>query len=653
MHQEYYDNKYNPGDDFFKHVTGHWIDYHPQPDDKPSWGTFDVLDEEVTKKLDDIIHNFDESDPMQKKMKMFLDVMTDYDRRNRERFEPLHKYINKLHSLKTKDEILKFCIGELGVDMFVSIGVSPDFKNSNHYEVHIEQDLTLGNKEYYLSDNPDTIAVREKYQEVMQKMYMLAGYSEQDAEMLTENIFNLEYQYVDECYSLEKLDKPEENYHPMTVDEFTKEMNYDLRKLLSYYDYNETEKVIVCQPEPVKKALEVMNNCSLIEFGIAAEANILAEYLGTLSEDFNETYWEFIQFMSGAKERPPKWKRIVHTMDDVFNHSIGKIFSERYFSEEAKQEVIKMVENIKISFAEIILRQDWMSDKTKMFALKKLAAMRYDKIGFPNKWEDFSDVPIDPQKSYLENHIALWRYGHEYTLRKYYNKDVDPEEWPMMPQTVNACYIPTQNEICFPAAMLQEPFFDAKRSSAENYGAIGVVIGHEMTHGFDSAGRQFDENGNMSDWWSPEDAQRFEEEMQPVKDRFNSLEVLPDLKCNGNLTADENVADFGGLKIAYNACQKLINKESEAIRILSEGWSILFFNAFATMWAGVDTEEVIKNDTLNNTHSINYIRVNGTLPMMDEWYDTVKMMQEQDLVDMDNTIGQLYVPKGKRAKIWN
>lgn len=649
---DYIDNKYNPGDDFFSHCTGNWIKKHPQPDDHPSWSTFDVLDEEVTKQLDNLIHNLDESDPIQKKMKIFLDVMTDYDRRNRERFEPLHKYINKLHSLKTKEEILRFCNQELGIEMFLDIGVAPDFKNATHYEVHIEQDLTLDNKEYYLSLDPDTIAVREKYQEVMKKMFMLAGYTEDDADTLITNLFDLEYRYVEECYSIEKLDKPEENYHPMTVDEFTKEMGYDLKKLLSFYDFNDTKKVIVGQPEAVKKAIEVMNSCSLIEFGIMAEAKILSEYLGDLSEDFNETYWEFIQFMSGAKERPPKWKRIVYTMNNVFNEPIGKIFSERYFSEQSKHEVIEMVENLKVSFADIILHQDWMSTRTKMYALKKLMLMGYDKIGFPDKWEDYSDIPVDSSKSYLENNIAIWKYNHQYTLRKYYNKDVDPEEWPMMPQTVNACYMQTRNEICLPAAILQEPFFSATGATAENYGAIGAVIAHEMTHGFDSSGRQFDETGNMTDWWTEEDAKKFAENMQPTKDRFNSLEVLPGLPCNGNLTADENIADYGGLRIAYNAYQRLVNEESPSIRILSDGWQILFFRAFATIWAGVDTEEIIRNQTLNNTHSINYMRVNGTLPMMDEWYDAVKMMQEQDLADMDCTIGQLYVPKEKRAKIW-
>lgn len=642
MDYNYLNTSINLGDDFAKFAAGNWIKYHPQPKDYPSWDVFDVLGEENLLKIKSIIDNLDPSNKMQRKMLDYWYLMTDYDRRNSLGFKPLAPFIEKIHSMNDKKEILKFTVNDMVSSFGIDVGIGPDEKNSTMNEVIISQDLILGNKEYYLSDKQENKDIIKKWVEVAVKVLVECGFTKERAEDIMDTVLDFEKELAESCYSVEELDKPELNYHMFTVDELSEYVKYDMREYLAWDKMPNTEKVIVSQPEAVAKFFDLINRMTIVETKYMCIFNVISDYCFALSEKFGEINFEFTQFMTGAKERREKWKRQLDQMDNMFSEEIGYIYSYKYFSSDAKSKMEDMIENIKESYHNIISSQHWMSSETKKIALDKLDSMTY-KVGYPDKWKDYSDIPVDLEKTYVENVIEISRYFRQKSIDERYNKPVDRTEWPMSPHTVNACYMPTQNEFCFPAAILQKPFFDIDGDDASNYGAIGVIIGHEITHGFDTAGRLYTKDGNIEDWWSDNDAENFDKQTENIYKRFDSLYVLPGLKCNAELTLNENIADFGGLNIAFNALKTVGYREGLKGTYLQYDWKQMFFISYAQIWAGRDTEEIIRKQTMNNSHSINYMRVNGTCPMMDEWYDAFSEVNE------DNS---LYVKPEERGTIW-
>lgn len=647
MDIKFLDRDVNPGDNFYKFAAGNWINYNKQPDDQPAWGTFDVINDKVDRQLYDLItkdlleaSKKPDCDIMTRKISDYYNILTNYDKRNKEGISVLKPYLDKFKSFNTKEEIMKYFIKDMLSFAFFRFSLDTDRKNSKHYEVHMSQDLLLGNKDYY-ADNELAKATKAKYIEVCQKALLEGGYDAETAKEFIDTYLKYDEQIAEVAYSYEKLDKPDENYHPMTVDEASEYFNYDIRKHLSWMGMNETEKIIVGQPEPIKKAIDLINSMPVDDLRKCLEFSLFLSFNTATSEKFGEIWFEFDQFLTGAKKRREKWRRIIAKIDSVFSESLGKKYVEKYFNEDAKARMIEMIKNLFDSYRDIIRHQSWMSDTTKIFALDKLRAMKY-KIGYPNKWKDYSDMPIDTSKNYLENTLELSRYFHKRFLQDYYNKDVDPEEYPMTPQTVNACYMQDQNEICFPAGILQEPFFNNNSDDAVNYGAIGVIIGHEITHGFDTAGKLFDKDGEMYTWWTDDDSAAFNCLTSNTKNHFDNLNVLDDLKCNGSLTLNENIADFGGLKIAYNALSKIM-KDKDDPMIDGFTWQQRFFLSYAQVWAGVETEEIIRHSTLNDNHSLHYMRVNGTLPMFDPWYDAFNLNRNNC---------SMFVEKGKRGKVW-
>ena len=640
MDKKYFDLSVSPGDDFFKFCCGNWVKYHPQPNDYPSWNVFTVIEENNINKLKSIIDELSQDDMMQKKMIDYWNLMRDYDRRNSERFAPMKPYIDYLEELSTKDDILKFMISDMSVSFGISVLLGPDMKNSKMNEVIFTQSLPLDNREYYLSDDERNKSIIAKYKDVSINVLTACGYPKEQAKDIIDVFVNFNTELAHDCYDMEDLNKPELNYHKMSVDELSALCNYDIRKFLSWHGMNETDMVIVEQTEAIVKFFSLINNMTLDELRECVMFVIIDDCCCAQSEDFGNILFEFTKFMTGAIARPDKWKREVNKMNSVFSEQIGKLYAEKFFSGESKPKMIEIIKNIISSFREIIDTQSWMSYSTKKIAIEKLDSMTY-KVGYPEKWEDYSDIPVEPEKSYLENCLAISKYYHRRFLEKNYNKPVDYDEWPMLPQSVNACYMPTRNEFCFPCGILVEPFFDVNADMAMNYGGIGVVIGHEITHGFDSSGRQFTKDGNIEDWWTASDAENFNKQTENTVKRFDSLYVLPDLKCNAELTKDENIADYGGLNIAYNALDKYMWDKKD---IDDEyNYKQRFFISFATIWAGVCTDMLIRQNTMNGTHSMNFMRVNGTVPMMDEWYESFGIKEDS----------KLYVKPEDRGRIWN
>jgi putative endopeptidase len=639
----------NPGNDFYGFATGKWIDNNPQPPEYPSWGSFGALEEKLNDQVNQIIKNIisdNSNDIMIDKMKKFYNKMRNYEERNSVGINALIPYIKKIDSFDNKEELLEFLIKDMNETIFISISIDADLTNSNHYEVYLSQDLLMGNRDYYFSEDERTKSIFEKSKEVSRKLISKFGYSEKEIKDLEDVVFKYEIEIAEPAYSVEKLDKIEENYHMMNIDDASKEMNYDIRKYLSYSSLNETEQLVISQPEPIQKAFDVLNRISLEELKKYATYVIIIDNASILSDDLHDISFEFDKFYTGALEDVPKWKREINTMKSLFSENIGKMYVNKYFPEEYKNHMISLIRNIISSYNEIINEQEWMSVPTKKYALEKLSEMTY-KIGYPDKWRDYSDMPMDDSKSFFEIYMDLNNYFEKKYIERTYNKDVDKSEWLMSPHTINAYYNPTSNEICFPAGILQPPFFDNNASDAVNYGAIGVVIGHEITHGFDPNGRLFTKEGNMLDWWTKEDSDKFNELTENTEEHFNSIEVIDGLKCNGELTLNENIADFGGLKIAYNALEHIMD-DSDFDENLEESngkynWKQVFFLSNANVWAGVATDEHIKNSVMNNEHSYRSVRINGTFPMFDKWYEAWNLNKENC---------GLFVEQNKRAKIW-
>ena len=464
------------------------------------------------------------------------------------------------------------------------------------------------------------------------------------AERKMESVMAVETRMAKASKSRVELRDPASNYHKMAYADFKKEFaGYDWDQYFHLNFIDDLQTLDVGQPEAVKEAVAILKETDLQILKDWMQWNLLDGNANVLGDEiFMQNFDFYNRTMSGQQEPLPRWKRSVSTVSGVLGEAVGQMYVEKYFPAENKARMEELVKNLQEALAERIDAQEWMSDSTKAYAKDKLASF-YVKIGYPNKWKDYSKLTIDPEKTLYENMQAVREWASKKEVEDKYNKPVDRDEWYMTPQTVNAYYNPTTNEICFPAGILQYPFFDMQADDAFNYGAIGVVIGHEMTHGFDDQGRQFDKEGNFRDWWASGDGDKFKERAQVMSDFFSKIEVLPGLKGNGELTLGENLADHGGLQVAFTAFQ---NAQKKAAKPLGEVNGFTpeqrFFLAYAGVWAQNITEEAIRDLTARDPHSLGEWRVNGALPHIDAWYDAFGITEKDPL----------FVPKEKRVTIW-
>ena len=451
------------------------------------------------------------------------------------------------------------------------------------------------------------------------KLFQLAGFSEADAQQKVADVMEIETAIAKVSRSATELRDPEANYHKMSFDELKKTIaGIDWDAYMKGLGIQAPAELNVEQVEPIQEVARLMNTLPLSKHVSYLEYNLLDAAASCLSDDFVAARFDFYgKVLSGRQVNQPRWKRAVNSVNGMLGELVGEMYVEKYFPAAAKERMVKLVKNLQTALGERIDAQEWMSDSTKIRAHEKLATFHV-KVGYPDKWKDYSKLEIK-NDSYWANvcRASEWGFNDMYSR---IGKPVDKDEWLMTPQTVNAYYNPSTNEICFPAAILQPPFFNMEADDAANYGAIGVVIGHEMTHGFDDQGRQFDKDGNLTDWWAPGDADRFKERAQVMVDFFNKIEVLPGLQANGELTLGENLADHGGLNVAYLAFQ---NATKDAPLGVVDGFTPeqRFFLAYATLWAGNIRDEQIRVYTKSDPHSLGKWRVNGALPHIQAWYE--------------------------------
>ena len=643
------DQTARPGDNFYQFANGGWMADNPITDEYSRYGSFDKLAENNREQLknliDEIVAADNEFGTNAQKIADLYKMVMDTTRRNNEGIEPLKPYLERIAAISDRSEVMKEMteMDPFGVGGLFGVGIGADMMDSKMNLVSIGQGgLSLGQKEYYLDDDEATVAIREAFKKHVVRMFTLFGYDEATAQAKMESVMKIETRIAGKSYSRVELRDPAANYHKMAYADLKKDfkgINWD--EFFGILGLEDMDFVDVGQPEPIHEVEAILADQPLEDLKALMEWQIIDSNASALTQELDAANFDFYgKVISGQKEQKPMWKRATSTVSGWMGEALGQLYVEKYFPAAAKERMVNLVKNLQIALGERIDAQDWMSDETKAKAHEKLAAF-YVKIGYPDKWQDYSKLVIDPSKTFFENSAEFHKFAWADEIEKKYKKPVDNTEWYMTPQTVNAYYNPTTNEICFPAGILQYPFFDMNADDAFNYGAIGVVIGHEMTHGFDDQGRQFDKEGNFADWWTPEDADKFKNNVQVIIDHFNGIEVLPGLYANGELTQGENIADHGGLMIAYQAF-KNATKDQPQEEKLGFTPDQRFFLAYAAVWAGQIRDEEIRNLTKSDPHSLGKWRVNGTLPHIDAWYDAFGI-KEGDA---------MYIAPENRAKIW-
>lgn len=645
------DKSVRAADDFYQFATGGWQKRNPLPAAYSRFGSFDQLQEDNNKRINSILSDLLKKNykhgSMEQKLSDFYKLAMDSERRNREGLTPVKPLLNEMEAAKTKADLqqlqLKYAVEGYGVG-FASY-FAADEKNVTTNILSLGQSgLTLGQKDYYLNNDAATVTIREAYKQHLVRMFCLYGFSEAQATERANAVFRAETALALVSKSVTELRDPQANYNKMTLKEFQELYpNIPLEKMANAEGVKSAyiQEIVVGQPAFMAGYDKIYAAATADDLRALMEWDVIQNSASYLSDEIREANFDFFgKTMSGRKEDYPLWKRATNQVEAQMGEALGKIYVARYFPESSKKMMEQLVRNLQISLGQRIDAQTWMSDTTKAAAHKKLDKF-YVKIGYPNKWIDYGKLVIDPQKSYYENVMACRNFSHNRHIEEKAGKPVDRDEWYMTPQTVNAYYNPTTNEICFPAGILQRPFFDPKADEAFNYGAIGVVIGHEMTHGFDDQGRQYDDSGNMKDWWTATDAKGFEERADMYADFFSNIKVLPDLNANGRFTLGENLADHGGLQVSYQAFKNATAKKH--LKTI-DGFTPdqRFFLAYAGVWGQNITELEIRNRTKRDPHALGEWRVNGALPHIDAWYDAFGV-KEGD---------KLFIPKNQRLSLW-
>ena len=621
------DQTINPRNDFYQYACGGWMKANPLTDEYSSFGSFDQLAENNRTQIKGLIEELakQQSQPgsITQKIGDLYNIAMDSAKLNADGVAPIKEYLDKLAAIKDRNGLSQeiATMHRDGFGPFFGLYVGADDMNSSMNIAQLYQGgLSLGEREYYLDGDDHTKEIRTKFEEHVDKMFQLAGFTAEEAQKAAKNVMKVETRLAEVSKSAVELRDPYANYNKITVAQLKKEVpSIDWDAYFTTIGLKDLQDVNVGQMDEIKTVADLLKKEDLDVLKAYLQWNVINTASSYLSDNFVAQNFDFYgRTLSGTKEMQPRWKRAVSAVNGVLGEAVGQMYTEKYFPAAAKERMIKLVGNLQKALGERIQGLEWMSEETKAKALEKLAAFHV-KVGYPDKWRDYSSLEIK-NDSYWANIIRSNHFDHDKMIAKA-GKPVDKDEWLMTPQTVNAYYNPTTNEICFPAAILQYPFFDMNADDACNYGAIGVVIGHEMTHGFDDQGRQYDKDGNLKDWWTPEDAKNFKERAQVLVDYFGNIEVLPGLKANGELTLGENIADHGGLQVSFLALQKAMAENPLGKDEHGFTPEQRFFLSYANVWADNTRDEQIRLQTKSDPHSLGRWRVNAALPHISMWYD--------------------------------
>lgn len=637
------DTSVNPGDDFYDYACGGWMKANPLKPEYSRFGTFDQLGENNREQVRELVLGLDrataEPGSNAQKIADLYAMGMDSVRLNEQGIEPLKADLELIASTP-REKVVELMATLPGLDVFFGTGVQADLKNSDINTMYWGQGgLGLGDRDYYTIKSDRNDQVLAAYRTYLTTLAGLIGYDEARAKEFTDNVLAIETELAGKQMTRTEMRNIAACYNPTTVAELAKKYpNVDLK---AYFDLQNlaVDSIVVEQPAyyaAVAEALAKQPDQVLRDYMTASYVGSAANYLG---DDFINANFALNQVMSGVEEQQPRWKRALAVPNGILGEALGQLYVEKYFPASSKEKMLTLVGNLQTALGQHIDNLTWMSDSTKARAHEKLDAFTV-KIGYPDNWRDYSGLAIDPELSYWKNIQNAILFNQAY-FNADYGKPVDRARWHMSPQTVNAYYNPTTNEICFPAGILQAPFFDPEADDAVNYGAIGVVIGHEMTHGFDDQGRQFDKDGNFADWWTAADAEAFNALADKLVAQFDSIEVAPGTKANGRLTLGENIADQGGLRVAYTAYHNALgDNEGEVIDGFTPDQR--FYLAYANVWAGNIRDAEILQRTTSDPHSLGRWRVDATLRNIAPFYTAFGITEGQPM----------FMPEAERVVIW-
>ena len=648
IHLENLDTTVVAQNDFYQYACGGWMKNNPLPNEYSRFGSFDKLGlqnlEQVNGLIADIAAKQHPMGSIPQKIGDVYNLSMNIERRNAEGIAPVLPVLAELDAVTAKDQ-WSAVLGKAMDYGLWAMYVDADAMNSsmnilNEYQAG----FALSQKDYYIDDDEHTKHIRAEYLKHVEKMFTL--YDIKNAAEKATTVLRLETRLAKAAFSNVELRDPIANYNKMSIAE--------LQELVPEVDWNvyfaglniAPDSLSVGQIRHLQEAGKMLAEESLEDMKTLFTWQVIDGSSDFLTEEIFMQNFEFYgRTLSGRQEPTPLWKRAVAMVNGTLGEAVGQMYVEKYFPEENKERMIGLVKNLQVALGERIQALEWMSDETKEKAMEKLSTFTV-KIGYPDKWRDYTALEIDPQLTYYANIQRAAKFEQDYSL-SFLGKPVDKDKWFMTPQTVNAYYNPATNEICFPAGILQYPFFDMNADDAFNYGAIGVVIGHEMTHGFDDQGSQFDKDGNLINWWTEEDRARFEERTKVMEEYFNAIEIAPGVYANGKFTLGENIADHGGLQVAYQAFQNAQKaKGDKAMRQLGDEAGFTpeqrFFLAYANVWAGNIRPEEVLQRTKSDPHSLGMWRVNGALPHISAWYEAWNVTEESPL----------YLAPEKRVSIW-
>ncbi len=641
-----------PQNDFYQFACGGWMANNPLTPEYARFGSFDKLGLTNLEQVNGLIREIAESQEsrdksretgsIEQKIGDLYNLAMDTARRDREGIAPVQHTLDEIAAITSREELSKHLGAAMDYQLW-AMYVDADAMNSSMNILNeCQAGFALGEKEYYLDTDEQTTAIRNAYVAYVEKMFSLFGFS--DGAARAQTVLRMETRLAKAAYNNVELRDPIKNYNKMSISE--------LQELVPQVDWKayfdalgvELDSLSVGQIPHLQEAGKMLADEPLEDLKTLFTWQAIEGAASYLTTEIYMTSFDFYgKVLSGREEPSPLWKRAVGIVNGTLGEAVGQMYVQKYFPEENKERMLALVHNLQKALGIRIQNLAWMSDETKAKALEKLNAITI-KIGYPDEWRDYSKLDINPEDSYYTNLERAAKFEQEYSL-SYLGKPVDKKKWYMTPQTVNAYYNPSSNEICFPAGILQYPFFDMSADDAFNYGAIGVVIGHEMTHGFDDQGCQFDKDGNMINWWTAEDKAAFDERTKVMEEAFNKIEVAPGVHANGAFTLGENIADHGGLQVSYLAF--CLNEESkpESERLQTrDGFTPAqrFFLAYANVWAGNIRPEEILNRTKSDPHSLGRWRVNGALPQINAWYEAWNVTEESPM----------YIAPEKRVSIW-
>lgn len=642
------DMSVRPGDDFYQYAGGGWLKANPMKPEYSSYGVFNDLAETNRKQIRELFENLSKEKhafgSVGQKVADLYNMAMDSVRLNKEGAAPLQKDLDKVKAFSKKADFTAFIADQhlYKGNPFFGIGVDTDLKNSDLNVMWLSAGTSgLPDRDYYLNTDADSKKKQEAYRAYLSKIFQLSGYKKKEAEKAAKVIYNIEYQFAEAKMSRAEARDYNKLYNIYTIDMLQKD--YPAIQWAKYFELmgvKDVKQVILTEPKVMAVAQKLMSTLSEQDIKYYVAGLIIKSSTSVLSDDFVNANFDFYgRLLNGQKEQKARWKRALGFPNSLLGEAVGELYVSKYFAGESKAKMLKLIDNLRKALATRIANLTWMNDTTKINALVKLNSFTV-KVGYPDKWRDYSKLTIDPAKSLYDN-VAAATYVETLRNLEKFGKPVDKSEWGMTPQTVNAYYNPTTNEICFPAAILQAPFFDVNADDATNYGAIGVVIGHEMTHGFDDQGRNFNADGNMVDWWTAGDSKRFTAAAEKLAAQFDQITVVGDLKANGHLTLGENIADQGGLRISYDAF-KTTQQFQEGKEIDGFTQAQRFYLSYGRIWAEHMTEEAIYQQTKSDPHSIGRNRVNATLRNIDTWYDAFGV-KEGD---------KMWLAPAERAIVW-